>query len=419
MNMHMKRSFVQLMDLSDEILLIIFEELNNVEMLNYLMGINTRLDKILRHPMFTSHLTLMRSSSNKLFHPLADIMVDRFCSQILPQIHHNIEWLNLELLSVGRVLHASDYPNLYGLGLYQINYDATLRLFSDKSDLVRIFKNQISRLVMTVYEYKEQSYKEKVIMTLLTRIFTVFTNLTYLNLNKFTCIDIDRQNVSTPTTFSSSTLVELHINVARFGDCLYLLDGRFDQLRSFYLRISIISSDLMNPSSIIDNKRELPNSKCFSLSSNRGTSDYDELILPLLHRMSNLERLTLYLVLYRYTSFIDGNHLKKDIINQLPRLNKLLFNIYSFININDLMCHTSNEDVQCTFKNFSYYKISSSVDYFPKEEKSLCHIYSHPYRLKRYDHITNNFPGGLFKCVEEISLFDERPFEHEFFDSTF
>jgi hypothetical protein len=101
---------------------------------------------------------------------------------------------------------------------------------------------------------KQQSFTEKMVMTLLTRIFTVFTNLTYLNLNKFTRIRIDHSNIFIPTTFSSSTLVELHINVARFGDCLYLLDGRFDQLRSFYIKISIISSHLMNPSSVIDNK---------------------------------------------------------------------------------------------------------------------------------------------------------------------
>jgi hypothetical protein len=139
MNMDMKHSFVQLMDLSDEILLIIFEELNNVEMLNSLMGINTRLDKILRDPIFTSHLTLMRSSSNELFHPLFDTMVDRFCSQILPQIHHNIKWLNLESLSMERVLLASDYPNLCGLGLYQINYDVILRLFSGKNPTSLLF----------------------------------------------------------------------------------------------------------------------------------------------------------------------------------------------------------------------------------------------------------------------------------------
>ena len=35
--------------------------------------------------------------------------------------------------------------------------------------------------------------------------------------------------------------------------------------------------------------------------------------------------------------------------------------------------------------------------------------------MKYYDNITNNFPGGLFKYVREVSLYDERPFEHEFF----
>jgi hypothetical protein len=48
-------------------------------------------------------------------------------------------------------------------------------------------------------------------------------------------------------------------------------------------------------------------------------------------------------------------------------------------------------------------------------ERGQCHIYSYPYELKEYHQITNNFPGGIFKHVREISLFDERPFEHEFF----
>ena len=35
--------------------------------------------------------------------------------------------------------------------------------------------------------------------------------------------------------------------------------------------------------------------------------------------------------------------------------------------------------------------------------------------MKYYDNISNNFPGGLFKYVHTISLYDEHPFEHEFF----
>ncbi len=55
------------------------------------------------------------------------------------------------------------------------------------------------------------------------------------------------------------------------------------------------------------------------------------LIVPLLHRMSNLESLALYLVIdyYKKNRFIDGNHLKKNLIDHLPRLTKFAFNIRS------------------------------------------------------------------------------------------
>ena len=39
-----------------------------------------------------------------------------------------------------------------------------------------------------------------------------------------------------PTIFSS-TLLELHIKLVKFHDCLYLLDGRFNQLRKFHVDI--------------------------------------------------------------------------------------------------------------------------------------------------------------------------------------
>ena len=35
--------------------------------------------------------------------------------------------------------------------------------------------------------------------------------------------------------------------------------------------------------------------------------------------------------------------------------------------------------------------------------------------MKCYDNISNNFPGGLFIYVHTVSLYDEYPFEREFF----
>jgi hypothetical protein len=131
--------------------------------------------------------------------------------------------------------------------------------------------------------------------------------------------------------------------------------------------------------------------------------------------MSNLESLSLYFAFKNLHRFIDGYDLKKNIISHLPQLNNFVFNIRSIISINNQISLPSNDDIQRTFANLTNHQIISCVDYFPKEERGECHIYSYPYTMNYYYNITNNFPGGLFKCVREISLFDEHPFEHDFF----
>ncbi|CAF4171934.1 unnamed protein product [Rotaria magnacalcarata] len=78
---------------------------------------------------------------------------------------------------------------------------------------------------------------------------------------------------------------------------------------------------------------------------------------------------------------IDGDNLENNIIYDMRRLNKF----------------TNNQ-------------IISSVDYFSRRE-----LYSYPYIWTFYHNIENNFPRGLFKSVREISLYYDRPFEHEFF----
>ena len=120
-------------------------------------------------------------------------------------------------------------------------------------------------------------------------------------------------------------------------------------------------------------------------------------------------------MVYRKKGFINGNDFKEDIINNLPRLNKFTFNIRLFNYLPNQTNILSNENIQCTFKDFKSNQIMSCVDYFQEKQYSYCHIYSYPYRMNYYDNILNNFPGGLFKNVHRVSLFDEHPFEHEFF----
>jgi hypothetical protein len=130
--------------------------------------------------------------------------------------------------------------------------------------------------------------------------------------------------------------------------------------------------------------------------------------------MPNLEKLHLQLFCKRET-FVNGDDLKTNIINHLLRLNTFTFDITSTNYCYNQTNLPSNEDIQQTFKDFKYNQVISCVDYFPDSLYSQCHVYSYPYKSKYYHKITNNFPGGLFECVRIVSLFDERPFEHEFF----
>lgn len=131
--------------------------------------------------------------------------------------------------------------------------------------------------------------------------------------------------------------------------------------------------------------------------------------------MINLEKLILDLFIVYNETFVDGKYLQTNVINHLPQLRQFLFNIHSKFSLTDHPAVLSNEDIQQTFTHSIYQKIISSIDYFPKDRTGQCHMYSHPYRSIHFNDITNHFPGGLFNCVRDITLFDERPFEHEFF----
>jgi len=139
---------------------------------------------------------------------------------------------------------------------------------------------------------------------------------------------------------------------------------------------------------------------------------YDVILAPLIKRMTNLEELSLCFV--NECQIVDGDNLEENIINHMSKLNKFTFNIGSLVRFVDENNIPSNEDIKKTFENFNNI-IISNIDYFPKKNLFYYHIYSYPYTWNIYYYITNNFSGGLFKSVREISLFDEHPFEHDFF----
>ncbi|CAF3876280.1 unnamed protein product [Rotaria sordida] len=405
----MEHSCVQLNDLPDEVLLIIFKKLNNVKVLYSLMGINKRLDKILHDSIFTTNLTLLKYLSYDSIYSLSNSMLDRYCMEILPKINNKIKCLDLESSSMERILLSANYPNLFGLGIYNIEKETTLRLFTDQNSLIHIFKNQILSLVIGTKNEQRLTYDVNTLI--FTNIFTIFNNLKYLNFDpSLTCYQGIYFENSFPTILSS-TLLELHIKVRTIDDCLYLLDGRFNQLRSFYVHIIVSSIGSM----LKLNKEKLPNLKNFSLSCDSKIFFYDVIVIPLLHRMSNLEQLNLYFNCSRKKTFVDGNDLKTNILNRLPQLKSFEFNIRSSIDSINQIDLSTNEYIQHTFREFKHKKIISCVDYFQDSNSGECYVCSYPFTMTCYERITNNFSGELFKSVSEVSLFDERSFEHEFF----
>jgi hypothetical protein len=122
----MEYSSVQLNDLPDEILMIIFKKMADAEVLYSSLGVNKQLNKIAHDSVFTKDLSLLMSTSDDLIYSLPDPILDRFCSYILPKINQNIEWLHLESQSMERILRSTNYPNLYGISLHNIQANTAI-----------------------------------------------------------------------------------------------------------------------------------------------------------------------------------------------------------------------------------------------------------------------------------------------------
>ncbi|CAF3182686.1 unnamed protein product, partial [Rotaria sp. Silwood2] len=91
--------------------MIIFKKLNNLDVLYSLQGVNQRINKIIKDPIFTNRLTFVKWLSDSCIDLICcDVILDRFCLQILPEIHHKIKWLDLESSSMAHVLCAAHYP---------------------------------------------------------------------------------------------------------------------------------------------------------------------------------------------------------------------------------------------------------------------------------------------------------------------
>jgi len=128
----MEYSIARLMNLPDEIILIILNKLDNVEVLYSLTNVNTQLNRIVNDSIFTTKITLMKSTG--LTSTLPDTVLNRFYLEILPEIHQKIQWLNLESASMERILLAADYPNLRQLEIFIADEEPDIHFTGKKAD---------------------------------------------------------------------------------------------------------------------------------------------------------------------------------------------------------------------------------------------------------------------------------------------
>ena len=130
----MKNS-VSLIDLPNEILLLIFKKLDNIDLLYSLVGINQRLDNVLCSTDCTRAIDFVKISSK------TETILNRFCRHILPKIHEHVECFTMEPCIFQRIFHTCNYTNLYKLTL--VNFELNMAshifrgMFSNSSEFLR------------------------------------------------------------------------------------------------------------------------------------------------------------------------------------------------------------------------------------------------------------------------------------------
>ncbi|CAF3454523.1 unnamed protein product, partial [Rotaria sp. Silwood2] len=108
---------------------------------------------------------------------------------------------------------------------------------------------------------------------------------------------------------------------------------------------------------------DLPNLKYFSLKYESLTNEYDNQVVPLLHRMYNLQDLTLYIQIKERNRLVDGIQLENDILIHLSKLQRFVFYICTFTSANHPVTPLSNDDIQRTFSNVKFGQVGCSMNY--------------------------------------------------------
>jgi hypothetical protein len=115
---------VNILDLSDEILLIIFNKLNPIDALYSLVDVNERFDRLVLNSLDIRNLNTTNMVINSYYDRRFSIdnnVLSRICSKILPRIDHQLNELIVEQNSMKDILLTGNYPQLNSLSF--VNFE--------------------------------------------------------------------------------------------------------------------------------------------------------------------------------------------------------------------------------------------------------------------------------------------------------
>ena len=263
-----------IVDLPDEILLTILKNVNVIDILSSLVGLRERFDRLIVDPLYIRRVDMtkmMIKNSSYDYISSSDVQVlSKFCQNILPRIHHHVQYLTLAPYSIKSILHTvQNYPQLHSLSLVHLHEDVLYKYLTGKTvPFHKIKSRKISpSKLFTIFPFLyhiDDLILRDLLCKQITRLnidITPTANLCSENFGKnlalilslcgrLTDLNFCDMFVTrkcwififpvTSTDYISSTLVKLKINVATFIDCLFLLDGRLDSLSTLIINVSSI-----------------------------------------------------------------------------------------------------------------------------------------------------------------------------------
>ena len=122
-----------------------------------------------------------------------------------------------------------------------------MNYFLGNSAFARLFKYQISQLVVKFGDESSSSIEFHRSTVMFQNILYTFTSLIKLNFMSNSPL---RPNIVSLDHFRLPALLELHVYILNFNACLLLLDGRLSQLQIFIVEISNICHTRRRPLTI-------------------------------------------------------------------------------------------------------------------------------------------------------------------------